>query len=141
MLVQSGQGGGAQDDLVVRLQRVPRQDRWVQSGVCVADQRRNGLSVELEVGVLVVGPGRHIGVAVKETADHRWQIPVVPDRGDGVVPVPSVQVRVGVEIVEAASEGDGRHDDRNGNDGTEHHGARREPSCGRHPRAGRSAVR
>ena len=93
-------------------------------GVRVADQRRNGLSVELEVGELVVGPGRHIAIAVKETAHHRWQVAVVPDRGDGVVPVPSVQGRVGVEIVEAAPEGDGRHDDRHGNDGAEHHRAR-----------------
>ena len=62
----------AEHDLIVRLDRVPGQDRRRERRVRLGEQRRDGLAVDLDVGVVEAGPGRDVGVMGEEVlADRR----------------------------------------------------------------------
>ena len=70
LLVQCGEGGRAEDDLVIRLDRVAREDGRTEGGVRLGQQDRDGLAVDLRVGERVAGPCSHGPIAAQERADH-----------------------------------------------------------------------
>jgi len=108
--VQGDERRRAEDDLVVRLDRMAREDGRAESGVRAAPEHRDGLAVDQRVSEVVSGPCGDVRIVVEKVADNRRDV-VTPLRFDGEVPVPPVERGVGYEGVEPAGEGDGGHHD------------------------------
>jgi hypothetical protein len=88
VLVQHGERGRADDDLVRRLQAMPGQDgRGHRLGRRARHEHGDGLVVDLGVVVVEPAPGGHIGVVVEEPHGRRGDVVA---RVEGVVPVPAI---------------------------------------------------
>ena len=92
MFVEYSEGGRADDDLIVRGQAVPGQDRWghdLAEGAC--EQDGDSLPVDLDVVVVEPAPGGYGGV-VSEHFQSLWRD--VVGGIEGVAPVPPVERQV-----------------------------------------------
>ena len=81
----------AQDDLVVRLDRVTVEDERRQGSVGRGQEDGDGQAVDLDVGERVSGPCGDVGVTTEELA-HRWRDVAGAGRVDAIGPVPSVEI-------------------------------------------------
>ena len=108
--MQGGERRRTEDDLVLRFDRMARENGRAESGVCACPEHRDGLAVDLCVSEVESGPCGDVRIVVEKVADHGWDV-VTPLRFDGVVPVPPVQRGVGHQGVEPAGEGEGGHHD------------------------------
>ena len=90
-LVEIGQCGCPQHDLVIGIQAMSRQNWWGHRRTsAAAHQSRYGLAINLGIGELTPAPGGNIGIVVEELQGLRRDVIA---RVEHVAPVPPVKRR------------------------------------------------
>ncbi len=74
VLVQLGQRGGPEDDLVVRIEPVPRKHRRGDARMRVLQEHRDVLPVDPDIRVVGAAPSRHVAVAVEDREGLGWDV-------------------------------------------------------------------